>query len=236
MQAPAAANPSGKPPAEPPYGWVVVWATFTCLALIFGVAYSFAAFFESFAREFSAERADVSLVFGLTGGVYFAIGAVGGMLSDRFGPRVVCSLGMACIALGLLATSFAQSMRGVYWSYGVGIGFGIALVYTPSIGNVQPWFTARRGLASGIASSGIGLGTVVVPLLAAALIARLQWREPAQTCDGSCGRFGWGSGKTTRLDPAGNLARQTFLVVLPVHVHRCAHHVHSVRACVGIRA
>ena len=37
---------------ETPYAWVVVWATFVCLALIFGVSYSFAAFFESFAIEF----------------------------------------------------------------------------------------------------------------------------------------------------------------------------------------
>jgi hypothetical protein len=37
---------------ETPYAWVVVWATFGCLALIFGVSYSFAAFFESFAAEF----------------------------------------------------------------------------------------------------------------------------------------------------------------------------------------
>jgi MFS family permease len=161
---------------ESRHAWIVVWATFTSLALIFGVAYSFAAFFESFAAEFAARRADVAMVFGLTGLVYFSVGAAGGMLSDRFGPRIVCSLGMACVAMGLLATSYAQSMVAVYWSYGVGIGLGIALVYTPSIGNVQPWFTARRGLASGIASAGIGLGTVVLPLLATALIAALDWR------------------------------------------------------------
>ncbi len=161
---------------EARYAWVVVWATFASLALIFGVAYSFAAFFESFASEFSARRADVALVFGLTGLVYFSVGAMGGILSDRFGPRLVCSLGMVCIAAGLLATSFAHSMVAVYWSYGVGIGLGIALVYTPSIGNVQPWFTARRGLASGLASAGIGLGTVILPLIAAALISSLEWR------------------------------------------------------------
>ncbi len=74
---------------EPRYAWVVVWSTFFSLAVIFGVSYSFAAFFESFATEFSAQRADVSLIFGLSGLVYFVLGAVGGMLSDRFGPRVV---------------------------------------------------------------------------------------------------------------------------------------------------
>ena len=178
---------------EAPYAWVVVWATFVSLAIIFGVAYSFAAFFDSFAAEFSAKRADVALVFGLTGLIYFAFGGVGGMLSDRFGARLICSLGMLCIAAGLLLTSFAQSLNAVYLFYSVGIGAGIALAYTPSIGNVQPWFTARRGLASGIASSGIGLGTLLVPLLAAMWIASMEWRMALRVMSGAVIVVGLGS-------------------------------------------
>ena len=165
---------------EPPYAWVVVWATFVCLALIFGVSYSFAAFFESFAIEFSAQRADVSWIFGLSGFVYFVMGAGGGMLADRFGPRIVCSAGMALIALGLLATSWATSLLTVYVSYGLLVGLGIALVYTPSIASVQPWFTTRRGLAGGIASSGVGAGTLLVPVLVAMAIGPMPWREAMQ--------------------------------------------------------
>ena len=165
---------------EPPYAWVVVWATFVCLALIFGVSYSFAAFFESFAVEFSAQRADVSWIFGLSGFVYFVMGAGGGMLADRFGPRIVCSAGMALIALGLLATSWASSLLTVYVSYGLLVGLGIALVYTPSIASVQPWFTTRRGLAGGIASSGVGAGTLLVPVLVAMAIGPMPWREAMQ--------------------------------------------------------
>ena len=162
---------------EPREAWVVVWAAFVSLAVIFGVAYSFAAFFESFAREFAARRADVALVFGLSGLIYFVLGAPAGMLADRFGPRAVCCTGMLFIAGGLLATSYATSMAMVYAAYGVGIGVGIALVYTPAIACVQPWFTQRRGLAAGIASAGIGAGTVVVPLLASAAISAFEWRE-----------------------------------------------------------
>jgi MFS family permease len=165
---------------ETPYAWVVVWATFMCLALIFGVSYSFAAFFESFAVEFSAQRADVSWIFGLSGFVYFVMGAGGGMLADRFGPRIVCSAGMALIALGLMATSWATSLFAVYLSYGLLVGLGIALVYTPSIASVQPWFTTRRGLAGGIASSGVGAGTLLVPVLVAMAIGPMPWREAMQ--------------------------------------------------------
>ena len=161
---------------EPRYAWVVVWAAFVSLAVIFGVAYSFAAFFESFSSAFSARRADVSLVFALSGGVYFVLGAFGGMLSDRLGPRAVCCTGMGLIALGLLLSSVADSMTTIYAAYGVGVGVGIALVYTPAIGCVPPWFTVRRGFAAGVASAGIGAGTVVIPLLAAFAIAELEWR------------------------------------------------------------
>lgn len=173
------AHPSS-PPDEPPYAWVVVWATFASLAVIFGVAYSFAAFFESMAGEFQARRADVSLVFGLSGLVYFTLGAGAGMLADRVGPRRVSMAGMLCIAGGLLASSLAHSMTMVILAYGAGVGVGIALVYTPSIACVQPWFSRRRGLAAGLASAGIGAGTLLVPLLAAWAIALVQWRQAMQ--------------------------------------------------------
>ena len=165
---------------EPRYGWVVVGGAFVSLAVIFGVAYSFAAFFASFVAEFDAQRADVSLVFGLSGLVYFVLGAGAGILADRFGPRIVCSAGMLFIAGGLFASSHARTMSDIYLAFGVGIGVGVGLVYAPAIASVQPWFTRRRGLAGGIASAGIGAGTVVLPLIAAAAIAALDWRHALQ--------------------------------------------------------
>src|SRR6185369_8180917 len=148
--------------------WTVVWATFVCLAVIFGVAYSFAAFFRSFATEFAVDRADVSLVFGLSGLLYFLLGAPAGMLADRFGPRLVCTAGMLCIAAGLLASSVAPSMPWIYAAWGAGLGIGLA--YAPSIASVPPWFVERRAFAAGIASTGIGVGTLALPLVATATI------------------------------------------------------------------
>jgi len=173
---PTAAAPPTPIELEPRRGWVVVWACFTALAVIFGVSYSFAAFFEPFADEFQASRAQVSLVFGFSGLLYFVLGAFAGMLADRFGPLRVTSAGMLCIAAALLLGSAANSMAQVTLAWGIGLGVGLALVYTPAIGCVQPWFTRRRGLAAGIASAGIGAGTLVVPLAAAAAIAQWQWR------------------------------------------------------------
>ena len=164
------------PDEEPRYGWVVVWACFFSLALIFGVSYSFAAVFAPLTVEFNAQRADVSLVFGVSGLIYFLLGAGAGVLADRYGPRVVTGSGMVMIALGLLASSWATSLGMVTLAYGLGVGVGVGLVYSPAIGCVQPWFTRRRGLAAGLASAGIGAGTLVVPLLVTWAIEAVQWR------------------------------------------------------------
>jgi predicted MFS family arabinose efflux permease len=50
-------------------------------------------------------------------------------------------------------------------------------VYVPSVGAVQPWFTANRALASGLAVAGIGAGNFAVPLLAAWWIELFGWRN-----------------------------------------------------------
>jgi MFS family permease len=173
-------NPARLPAGPAPglfRGWIVVWAAFTAMTVIFGIAYSFAAFFEPFSVEFDARRADVSWVFGLSSLLYFGLGAVGGALADRFGPRATGLAGMGCLAGGLLLSSYASDLQSIYLAYGVGVGVGVALVYTPSMGAVQPWFVKHRGLASGLASSGIGAGTLLVPVLASWLIASLDWRE-----------------------------------------------------------
>ncbi len=165
---------------EDRYGWVVVGATFMALAVIFGVSYSFAAFFEPLSQAFQANRADVSLVFGVSGLLYFLLGAGAGILADRFGPRAVTSAGMVLIALALAAVSVADSLLQVTLFYGLGVGAGIALVYTPAIACVQPWFTRQRGLAAGVASSGIGAGTLVVPLLLSWALTSISWRSALQ--------------------------------------------------------
>ena len=187
---------------EPRYAWVVVWAAFFSLAVIFGISYSFAAFFEAFALEFNAQRADVSLVFGLSGLVYFALGAGAGMLADRYGPRLVSCAGMLFIAGGLALSSLADSMAMIYATYGAGIGIGVALVYTPAIASVQPWFTQRRGLAAGIASAGIGAGTVAVPLLAAGAIEHWDWRIAMRVLAVGVLLVGWGAASLLKRAPA----------------------------------
>jgi MFS family permease len=158
------------------HGWFVVAAAFAVTFVGFGSAYTFSAFLASLQRDFGASRGSVSLVFSLAGFLYFGLGIVSGPLADRFGARRLAVAGMLLTGLGLAAASAAQSLIGVYAAYGLGVGLGVGCAYVPAIGAVQRWFVRRRGFASGLAVSGIGVGTLVMPPLATLLIDMLGWR------------------------------------------------------------
>jgi MFS family permease len=154
----------------------VVAAAFAVTLVGFGSAYTFSAFVESLQKEFAASRGSVSLVFSLAGFLYFGLGIVSGPLADRWGSRSLAVVGMILIGLGLVLASAARSLTEVYVAYGLGVGLGVGCSYVPALGAVQRWFVRRRGLASGLAVSGIGVGTLVMPPLASSLIEALGWR------------------------------------------------------------
>ena len=64
-----------------------------------------------------------------------------------------------------------------YITYGVGVGVGTACGYVPMVAAVGSWFERRRGLAIGVAVSGIGVGTLAGAPLATALIDSYGWRR-----------------------------------------------------------
>ncbi len=163
-------------PAESGRGWIVVAAAFSITFVGFGSAYSFSAFMAPLQAEFGGSRAELALAFSIAGFLYFALGAVSGPLADHMGARRFAIIGMALLAMGLALASRARSLNEVYLAYGLGVGGGIGLAYVPVVAAVQRWFVARRALASGLAVSGIGVGTLVIVPLAAWSIAWFGWR------------------------------------------------------------
>jgi MFS family permease len=159
------------------HGWFVVAGAFGVTFVGFGCAYAFSAFFGSLQSDFAASRGSVSLVFSLAGFLYFSLGLISGPLADRFGSRSMAIFGMLSLGAGLALAGTARSLTQVYLAYGLGVGVGIGFSYVPVLGAVQRWFVGQRGLASGLAVSGIGVGALVMPPLATFLVEDFGWRK-----------------------------------------------------------
>jgi MFS family permease len=161
---------------DSPQAWTMVAAAFVTMFIVYGVAYSFGAFFKPMAREFGAGPSATSAVFSITVCVWSILGWPSGHLADRIGPRPVITIGAIAMGLGLVTTSFINHLWIGYLTYGIGVGVGIACGYVPTVAVVGGWFMRRRNTALGIAVAGIGCGTLVVAPIAAALIERFGWR------------------------------------------------------------
>ncbi|WPG40091.1 MFS transporter [Variovorax sp. EBFNA2] len=159
------------------HGWLVVAGAFAVMFVGFGCAYTFSAFLDALQRDFGASRGEVSLVFSLAGFLYFGLGVFSGPLADRWGARRLAVAGMVLVGLGLALASQARSLTQIFWAYGLGVGLGVGASYVPVLGAVQRWFVRQRGFASGLAVSGIGVGTLAMPPLASWLIDTLGWRD-----------------------------------------------------------
>lgn len=157
-------------------GWISVATAFLSMSVVFGVAYSFGAFFAPMAAEFGSGSGATSIVFSVTISCSFVLGSVSGRAVDRFGPRPVLLVGAVALAGGLLLTSIVQQLWVGYLTYGLGVGIAVACGYVPMVAVVGAWFDSRRALALAVAIAGIGIGTLAGSPLAAALIEAYGWR------------------------------------------------------------
>ncbi|HEU4841937.1 MAG TPA: MFS transporter, partial [Ilumatobacteraceae bacterium] len=157
-------------------GWVVVAAAFLSMFVVYGIVYSFGAFFDSMAEDFGTGKGATALMFSITTAWYFGLGLVSGKAADRYGPRPVLLVAAVTLGVALLLTSRVHTIWLGYLTYGIGVGIAVACAYVPMVAAVGGWFVRRRTTALGVAVAGIGVGTLVVAPLSERLIDAYGWR------------------------------------------------------------
>ena len=157
-------------------GWRIVAGAFVILFTAYGAQYCFGVFFAALLAEFGWSRTGLSGVFSLYAFTYCAFGFPAGRLTDRWGPRVVIGCGALFLGGALATMAAITALWQAYVLYGVVAALGMGTAYVPCNTTVVRWFSRRRGLASGIASSGASLGTLVLPPLAQLTVGALGWR------------------------------------------------------------
>lgn len=160
-------------------GWWVVFAAFMGLVVGNGpiLQFSFSVFLRPLAEEFGADRATLSSAIFVG---FFATALttlVFGRLVDRYGIRTVTLPAIVLFALSIAALGLSPASAYVFIAlYGIAGLFAGGQTPLPYAKAVAGTFDARRGLALGVAMTGVGLGTILIPQLAQQLISTLGWR------------------------------------------------------------
>jgi len=151
--------------------------TVVTLALAYGVWYAYSLFLVALLREFGWSRSVLAGAFSVFTLVSGGAGPVLGALADRFGPRRLILIGGVLLAASLWADSLVTRAWHLYVAFGFLTAVGVATAgWTPAVVMVQRQWSARLGLALGIAGSGVGLGIFLVVPLCQALIEAFGWR------------------------------------------------------------
>jgi len=84
-----------------------------------------------------------------------------GLLIDRFGPRILLSIGTVMTGVSWMLAAQVSSLPMLYLTYGFLGGIGTGIVYIGVIGHMVQWFPDRRGLATGFVAAGYGMGALL---------------------------------------------------------------------------
>ncbi|KAK8208644.1 MFS transporter [Phyllosticta capitalensis] len=100
----------------------------------------------------------------------FALGPPVGHLVDKYGSRPVIApfAALGVLALGLL--SLCKEYYQIMLCQGLLFGLATSGTTLPAVVSVSQWFSTKRGLAVGLASSGSSFGGVFFPIMVSKLI------------------------------------------------------------------
>jgi len=161
------------------YGWRVVLAA--CLGVMAGFGslfvYTFSVFVKPLAAEFGWNREAISAGFAVAAVTLGCISPFLGRWIDRFGPRRII---LPCMTIYVCAFASLALLHAGIWQFYLTcfilglVGNGAAhLAYSRSI---STWFHRRLGTALAFVMVGAGLGAMILPVVAQAIVSRSGWR------------------------------------------------------------
>jgi MFS family permease len=147
-----------------------------------GLGDSYVVFLLPLEREYGWSRYQLTSVYSVFLLVSGFAAPLIGLLFDRVGPRLVYSVGIACIGCAYFGASLLDQLWQFYLLIGAAVGIGVAMTgMVPASAMLSRWYHARLSRAIGIAFSGTGAGIIVFVPIAQALVEHYGWRSAYQT-------------------------------------------------------
>lgn len=152
--------------------WIVILAG-VFANICQGAVYAFSVFAPGLTAVLKCSKAELSLAFSLSV-AFLPLGMLlGGKVASHRGPNVAVAVGGTVLGLGMLLAGFTQSLLWLYLTYGILMSIGNGMAYGTVVSTAVEWFPERRGFASGIVVSALGIGTLIIAPVADIMIRQL---------------------------------------------------------------
>ncbi len=141
--------------------WVQLLLGMICMMAISSPQYVWALFTKPLLGELGVELATLQVTFSILIVLQTFFSPFQGYLVDRFGARVLLSIGAILTGLSWVLSAKVHSVMGIYLTYGLLGGLGTGIVYIGIVGLMVRWFPTSRGFAVGMVAAGYGIGAIL---------------------------------------------------------------------------
>ena len=141
--------------------WIQLLLGFIVMMTISSPQYVWTLFVPSFQKTTGSILSEVQWTITILIVLQTWLAPMQGFLVERFGPKILIGLGALMNGAGWIASSYIQTIWGLYATYGLLCGVGTGIVYIGIIGLMVKWFPDRRGLATGVVAAGYGFGAIL---------------------------------------------------------------------------
>jgi len=147
--------------------WLAVVGGFFILFCSFGQLNAFGTFQTWYSTHQLASKSlfSISWIGSLQLWTFFFMGGPIGCVFDAYGPTPILCSGSVILVSSLVLTSVSVHYYEYLLAQGILFGFGVAMIFYPTMACVATHFNEYRATAIGIVSAGSGCGGVVYPIM-----------------------------------------------------------------------
>ena len=144
--------------------------------MMIGLLFCYALFFKHFEAEYGWSRTLLSACISFASVVSGVFAFYGGKLSDRFGPAPVLAVAGVMGGASFILLAMISAPWQLFVFFGLLYGLGMSTHDVATLSTIARLFQKRRGIMTGVVKVGTASGQIVMPLIAAFLIATYDWK------------------------------------------------------------
>jgi OFA family oxalate/formate antiporter-like MFS transporter len=186
--------------------WVQLAAGVICMMAISSPQYVWTLFTKPLLAQFGGTLSQLQITFSILIVLQTFLSPFQGFLVERFGPRLLLSVGALLTGASWVLAAQATSVVGIYLTYGLIGGIGTGIIYVGVVGLMVKWFPDKRGLATGLVAAGYGMGAIATTFPISASLASAGYQHAMLTYGLLIGAVGLVAAQVLKRPPADWMA------------------------------
>lgn len=171
----APSGPGGGHGAVPDGGlqaWLQVVGSWVCLVATWGLVNTYGVFQTYYETTLltNSSSSSISWIGSLQGCLLMLVGVIAGPLYDAGYFRHLLIGGLFLIVLGQFMTSLGTAYWHILLAQGICIGVGMGMTFLPTTAILAQYFSTKRALAIGLASTGSPVAGIIFPIIFSNLV------------------------------------------------------------------